>query len=139
MCVYAGVRNSSIRLPAFHRLLSCLVHRIHTRAVPIGWWLFYAFSRAIVGFVIMVAIRCGFLRPARPLVSSSLKRTPLGAIIFGVRFTTDSTRQVMKVICMTALLRLMPSSADPPARRYSIVVPTKFITYTVSFFIGGVL
>ncbi len=45
----------------------------------------------------------------------------------------------MKVICMTALLRLMPSSADPPARRYSIVVPTKFITYTVSFFIGGVL
>eukprot|EP00047_Mylnosiga_fluctuans_P015628 m.48014 g.48014 ORF g.48014 m.48014 type:complete len:424 (-) comp6012_c0_seq1:76-1347(-) len=39
-------------------------------------------------------------------------------------------RQIIKSLCVSTLSRFLPASKTPPAERYSIVVPTKFITYT---------
>lgn len=40
-------------------------------------------------------------------------------------------RQVMKMVCTTTLVAALPSSPAPHKERYSVVVPTKFITYTM--------
>ena len=38
----------------------------------------------------------------------------------------------MKLLCINTVMFLLPASATPAKERYSVVVPTKFITYTVS-------
>ncbi len=40
-------------------------------------------------------------------------------------------RQATKTLCMAVLVRILPKSSDSPSKRYSVVVPTKFLTYTV--------
>lgn len=83
--------------------------------VNIYKWLFLAAARTALGLVTLIMTRCG------SRVVPSFCRHHL-------RFP----RVIMKRIVTDILVRLSPPSKEPPGKRYRIVVPVKFISYSVS-------
>lgn len=76
-------------------------------------------------------VRSGALPPTGPICAACAldpaTMLPRAAVGYAVLF---ATRAACKAVCIALLTAALPPSKEPPARRYAVELPTKWVTYS---------